>query len=147
LCFNLHVNNNKLCFNSYFQFRLFFFSHICRFYVRKVLFCFAEDECYLHNIDTIILFFPGTWYREIWCSLKLNTPLLHWHHENFNPRNLPAIRYKGCLTGIFFNFQLLPLDKWDWCKIGTLMCNPGPLRLNRRFLNKLYYDVKYKKNS
>ena len=28
--------NSKLCFNSHFEFRLFFFSYICRFYVRKV---------------------------------------------------------------------------------------------------------------
>ena len=69
------------------------YSHTC---FLSVLFCFAEGKCYLHNIDTIItiiLFFPGTRYREIWCLLKLNTPLLHRHRGNCNQRNLPAIRY------------------------------------------------------
>ena len=46
----------------------------------------------------------------------------------------------------FFYFHLLPLDKWDWCKTGTLNVQPWAITVivNWRFFNKLYYDVKKK---
>ena len=46
----------------------------------------------------------------------------------------------------YFYFHLLPLDKWDWCKTGTLNVCFCAIKVivNRRFLNILYYDVKKK---
>jgi hypothetical protein len=82
---------------------------------------------YLHNIDTIITiiwFFPGTRYLEIWCSLKLNTPLLHWHRENCNPRNLPAIRV------------------YCWTKLFYMGNNCRRLRRSER--HEIYYDLHFK---
>ena len=39
---------------------------------------------------------------------------------------------------------MLPLDKWGWCKTGTLNVEPWAIKVivNRLFFNKLYHEVK-----
>jgi hypothetical protein len=47
----------------------------------------------------------------------------------------------------FFYFHLLPLDKWDWCKTGTLNVHSWAIKViaNRRFW--INYKMKKKKKS
>jgi hypothetical protein len=46
------------------------------------------------------------------------------------------INIKGCFSGLF-DFHLLPLDKWDWCKTGTLNVQPWAINV---IVNRWYFE-------